>query len=522
MFTLGQFKIWAKQDDEDYKAQTENGLESFTAPKHDDGSRDVEVNDNTSHNVLMQQFFGDGSPEARNTKELINTYRNLMNNHEVDNAVAEIVDDAIVYEDGHDVVALDLDSTEFSQPIKDRLLEEFDKVKALLYMERRGSDHFRRWYVDSRIFFHKVIDQSSKKKLKEGIQELRRLDPRNVEYVREVVTTEENGVKIVKAVNPYFIYDTGSESYCAGGRVYAANTKIKIPRHAIVYAHSGLVDCCGKNIIGYLHRAVKPANQLKLLEDAMVIYRITRAPERRVFYIDTGNMPSRKASQHMNNIMNGLKNRVVYDATTGKIKNQQHTMSMTEDYWLQRRDGKAVTDVTSLPGAANMGDIDDVRWFNRKLYEALKIPLTRMPNESGGVQIGGSGMDITRDELHFTKFIRTLQHKFEEILVDPLRTNVILAGIMSKEEFDAEINNIKIVFHRDSYFTEMKDAEIMERRINMLTMAEPLIGKYISHQSAMKQFLQMTDEQIDAEAKQIELEADEPRFQNPDEEQEEF
>ncbi|QPI13944.1 portal vertex protein [Serratia phage 4S] len=520
---LGQFKIWARQDEKDFKDQTQNGLESFSAPKLDDGAREVEVSDRESgiQSGIMQQFFGQHTPEAKSTADLINTYRSLMDNHEVDNAVSEIVNEAIVYEDGHDVVSLDLDSTEFSQAIKDRLLEEFNKVTKLLNMQRKGSDHFRRWYVDSRIFFHKVIDQTSKASTKEGIKELRRLDPRNIEFVREIITEENDGVKIVTGFKSYFIYDTGNENYCVGGRVYSAHTKIKIPRHAIVYAHSGLLDCCGKNIIGWLHRAVKPANQLKLLEDAMVIYRITRAPERRVFYIDTGNMPSRKASQHMNNIMNGLKNRVVYDASTGKIKNQQHNMSMTEDYWLQRRDGKAVTDVTSLPGATNMSDIDDVRWFNRKLYEALKIPLSRMPNDQGGIQFGG-GQEITRDELNFGKFTRELLRRFEEILLDPLRTNVVLAGIMSDDEFEEEINNIKIRFHRDSYFTEMKDAEIMERRINMLTMAEPLIGKYISHQTAMKQFLQMTDEEIDAEAKLIEEESKVERFQNPDDEEEEF
>lgn len=515
---LDLFAPWEKRDEAEYKQQINNDLESITAPKFDDGAREVESNENEiQYNSFNQMMFGSNEPGMKTTADLINTYRSLMNNYEVDNAVQEIVSDAIVYEDGHPVVSLDLDSTNFSQPIKDKILDEFNKVLTCLNFERKGSDHFRRWYVDSRIFFHKIINT---KRMKDGIQELRRLDPRNLQFIREIVTTDEAGTKIVKGYKEYFIYDTGKESYYADGRLYAAGTKIKIPRAAVVYAHSGLVDCTGHNIIGYLHRAVKPANQLKLLEDALVIYRITRAPDRRVFYIDTGNMPSRKAAAHMQHIMNTMKNRVVYDASTGKIKNQQHNMSMTEDYWLQRRDGKAVTEVDTLPGMSGMSDMDDVRYFRTALYMALRVPLSRMPdaNNQGGMQFD-AGTSITRDELDFAKFIRDLQHKFEEIMLDPLRTNLLLKKILAKDEWEDEINNIKIVFHKDSYFTELKDAEIMERRINMLTMAEPFIGKYISHKTAMKDYLQMSDEEIEQEAKQIELESKEARFQDQENEE---
>lgn len=515
---LSLFAPWAKEDERNYKEQLNNDLESITAPKFDDGANEIESSVNEASSGFFQKMLGSHEPGMKTTRELINTYRNLMNNYEVDNAVQEIVMDSIVYEDDHDVVALDLDATEFSQKIKDRMLEEFDEVLNNLNFQRKGADHFRRWYVDSRIFFHKIINPH---KPKEGIQELRRLDPRNIQYVREVITELEKGVKIVKGYKEYFIYDTGHESYQCDGRMYDAGTKIKIPKAAVVYAHSGLVDCSGQNIIGYLHRAVKPANQLKLMEDALVIYRITRAPDRRVFYIDTGNMPSRKAAQHMQNIMNTMKNRVVYDATTGKIKNQQHNMSMTEDYWLQRRDGKAVTEIDTLPGMQGMSDMDDVRWFRNALYMALRVPLSRIPNDQqGGVQFD-AGTTITRDELTFAKFIRELQHKFEEIFLDPLRTNLVLKGVITEDEWNAEINNIKISFHRDSYFTELKDAEIMERRINMLQMAEPFIGKYISHQTAMKDILHMNDDEIDKEAKQIELESKEARYQDP-ENQEDF
>ncbi|ARB05965.1 hypothetical protein fHeYen901_192 [Yersinia phage fHe-Yen9-01] len=518
---LSMFKRFSRDDADLYDDQLKSNAESITAPKFDDGAHEVESNISDIYGSgtagLMQQMYGSQEVAMDNTRRLIDTYRSLMNNYEVDNAVQEIVSDSIVYETGHDVVALNLENSDFSEAMKDKLLDEFNVVLNTLRFQRKGTDHFKRWYVDSRIFFHKIIDVKNPKK---GVLELRRLDPRQVEFVREIVTDMENGVKIVKGYKEYFIYDTGHESYYTDGKVYTAGTKIKIPRTAITYAHSGLVDCSGKNIIGYLHRAVKPANQLKLLEDAMVIYRITRAPDRRVFYIDTGNMPARKAQAHMQHVMNTFKNRVVYDASTGKIKNQQHNMSMTEDYWLQRRDGKAVTEVDTMPGAQGMNEMDDVRWFKRCLYEALRIPVSRIPNDQGGVQFD-AGTAITRDEIKFDDFIRDLQHKFEEIILDPLKTNLILKKIITEDDWEREINNINITFHRNSYFTEMKDAEITERRINMILMAEPIIGKYISHKTAMMDFLQMSEEEINDEAKQIEEESKIERF-NSDKEPEEF
>ncbi|QOI68350.1 portal vertex protein [Escherichia phage VEc74] len=519
---LSLFAPWAKMDERNFKDQEKEDLVSITAPKLDDGAREFEVSSNEAaspYNAAFQTIFGSYEPGMKTTRELIDTYRNLMNNYEVDNAVSEIVSDAIVYEDDTEVVALNLDKSKFSPKIKNMMLDEFSDVLNHLSFQRKGSDHFRRWYVDSRIFFHKIIDP---KRPKEGIKELRRLDPRQVQYVREIITETEAGTKIVKGYKEYFIYDTAHESYACDGRMYEAGTKIKIPKAAVVYAHSGLVDCCGKNIIGYLHRAVKPANQLKLLEDAVVIYRITRAPDRRVWYVDTGNMPARKAAEHMQHVMNTMKNRVVYDASTGKIKNQQHNMSMTEDYWLQRRDGKAVTEVDTLPGADNTGNMEDIHWFRQALYMALRVPLSRIPQDQQGGVMFDSGTSITRDELTFAKFIRELQHKFEEVFLDPLKTNLLLKGIITEDEWNDEINNIKIEFHRDSYFAELKEAEILERRINMLTMAEPFIGKYISHRTAMKDILQMTDEEIEQEAKQIEEESKEARFQDPDQEQEDF
>jgi hypothetical protein len=286
----------------------------------------------------------------------------------------------------------------------------------------------------------------------------------------------------------------------------------------MVYAHSGLLDCCGKNIIGYLHRAVKPANQLKLLEDAMMIYRITRAPDRRVFYIDTGNMPARKATQHMQSIINSHRNRVQYDARTGKVKNQTNMMALTEDYWLQRRDGKAVTEVDTLPGMSGMNEMDDILYFRKALYMALRVPLSRIPDEQSQNTFD-MGTAITRDELNFSDFITSLQHKFEEILLNPLKSQLILKQVITEDEWCDEINNIKVVFHKNSYFTEMKEAELMERRINSLSLIEPFIGRYISNETAMKDFLHMSEEEIKNERAIIERELSDKIYNPPEPEE---
>lgn len=514
---LKMFKFWQKVDDTDYNNNINANLESISAPKFDDGAIEIDSSESINYNGVMQQMGGITDPHARSTKELIDVYRNLMVNYEVDNAVQEIVSDAIVYERGHDAVSIGLDETNFSSNIKEKIIDEFNVVLNALDFQRKGSDHFKRWYVDSRVFFHKIVDPNN---LSKGVIELRRLDPRNVQFVRELDTVVENGIKIVKGYKEYFIYDTANESYQCAGQTFAPHSKIKIPSSAMVYAHSGLVDCCGKNIIGYLHRAVKPANQLKMLEDAMVIYRITRAPDRRVFYIDTGNMPSKTATQHMQQIMNSMRNRVVYDASTGKIKNQQNNMALTEDYWLQRRDGKAVTEVETLPGMQGMSEMDDILYFRKALYMALRVPLSRIPDVQQQAMFD-SGTTISRDELQFSDFIVDLQHKFEPIMLNPLRSNLIMKKIITEEEWDEQINNIKVLFHQNSYFTELKDIEIDERRLNALAAAEPIIGKYISHQTAMRKYLQMSDEDIEIEQKLIKEEQSN-KILNPPIEEEEF
>lgn len=512
--SLKMFRFWQKSDDIDYKEQVKNNEDSFVAPQKGDGALEIESDVSQEYNGYLNRYLQNQDVAAANTKELINTYRQIAQLYEVENAVDEIVSDAVVYEEDQPVVLIDLDNTQFSKKIQNKILEEFDEVLNMLNFQRQGASLFRRWYVDSRIYFHKIINVN---RPRNGIVELRYLDPRNIQYVREVITHDEAGVKIVDGYKEYFIYDTATSGYSCGTQKFAPHTKIKIPKSAIVYAHSGLTDCCGKNIIGYLHRAVKPANQLKLLEDAMMIYRITRAPDRRVFYIDTGNLPPKKASQHMQTIMNSMRNRVTYDSATGKIKNQQNMMSLTEDYWLQRRDGKAITEVDTLPGMSGMNEMDDILYFRKALYLALRVPLSRIPDEQNQ-SVFDASTTISRDELRFSKFIVHLQHQFEEILLNPLKSQLLLKKIITEDEWDNEINNIKIVFNKDSYFSEMMDLEITERRLNMLSTAEPFINKYISNDTAMKQFLKMDDEEIAREQKLIAEELKNKIFNPPDEE----
>lgn len=514
---LDMFNHWRDIDEEQYNKESKDNLLSITSPKLDDGAREIEVSAG-QYNAFHQQTFDGYDTQATSTKEVIDIYRGLMNNYEVENAVQEIVSDSIVSEVGHDTVSIDLESTSFSENIQSRVLEEFKIVLNLLNFRRSGHDHFRRWYVDSRVFFHQIIDTEHPN---EGIKELRRLDPRNVQFFREVETDiGPGGVKIVKGTRQFFLYDSTSDSYSCGNQFFAPGAKIKIPYSAMVYAHSGLTDCSGKNIIGYLHRAVKPANQLKMLEDAMVIYRITRAPDRRVFYIDTGNMPSKTAAKHMANIINSHRNKVVYDSATGKIKNQQNILSVTQDYWLQRRDGKAVTEVDTLPGMTGMNEMDDILYFRKALYMALRVPLSRIP-DAQQQSVFDAGTTISRDELQFDKFISDLQHKFEEIFLVPLKTNLLLKNIITEDEWKDNINNIDINFHKDSYFTELKDIELLERRLNSLALAEPYIGKYISNDEAMKSILRMSEEDIKVQQEKIKSEQTNTIF-NPKDEEENF
>ncbi|WWQ13045.1 portal protein [Morganella phage vB_Mm5] len=506
---LDIFKLWANKDEKEYSDNIDNDIVSIAPHKNEDGAIETEIDSRSYAGMsgVHQQFYSGQDPNIQNKVQLINTYRQLMSYPEVENAVSEIIDDAIVNEKDHDVVSIELEKTNFSESIKDKINKEFKDILSLYNFDFRGSKLFKDWYVDSRIYFHKIVSSSGE------LLELRQLNPKNLELRRDIVTKTEEGVSIVVGTNEYFVYTVSEDNFRFGRQVFSKNDQVRIPRSAIIYAHSGLLDC-RDNVIGYLHRAIKPANQLRLLEDAMVIYRITRAPERRIFYIDVGQMGGKKAQQYVDSIANSLKNRVVYDSSTGKIKTAQHNLAMTEDYWLTRRDGKAVTSVETLPGMSGMDQMDDVRWFNKKLYEALRVPLSRIPRDDGGLQLGGADGSITRDEMKFSKFIRTLQVQFSEIFSDPLKYILINKKIITEDEWNTNVNHINFVFHQDSYYAEMKDLEILERRASVWQNIEPIVGKFISHKYVMKQVFRMSDDDVKTQEKEIQDEQTDPRFKN--------
>lgn len=503
-------KFWAKEEAQEIQQIDKNPVRSFSAPDNVDGAKEIHTN------LLAPQAgptYSQPVEGAESTSELIKRYRQLSEYHEVDDAIQEIVDEAIVYENDKEVAWLNLDNTEFSENIKTKINAEFDKVISLLEMRKHGYKWFRKWYVDSRIYFHKILDKD------DNIIELRPLDPMKMELVREVQKENVNGVEVVKGTLEYYVYRQSNYTIPSWMSGSAGSQTFRIPKDAIVFAHSGLMRSCTDtpHIIGYLDRAIKPANQLKMLEDALVIYRLARAPERRVFYVDVGNLPTQKAQQYVNGIMQNVKNRVVYDTSTGQIKNTTNAMSMLEDYYLPRREGSKGTEVSTLPGGQSLGDIEDVLYFNRKLYKAMRIPTSRASTEdqNGGISFGG-GAEISRDELKFTKFVKRLQTKFEPVITDPLKHQLIVNNIITEEEWERNIEKIYVVFNQDSYFEESKELEILNSRMNAMRDVQDYAGKYYSHKYIQKNILRLSDDQVSVMEKEMDAEANDPRFQKDD------
>ncbi|WVX87455.1 portal protein [Vibrio phage EniLVp02] len=509
---LDWLKYFRKEEEAREKEEFKNPPISFASPLNDDGATVYDVTQQEAELGAMsgrRMYTNDFQEKIQNTRQLITQYRALSAIHEVDDAIQEIVDEAIVPEDDSDIVSLNLDNTTFSDKIKTRIAEELENVLSLYKFNTKASGMFRHWYIDSRAHYHKILDQQTNE-----IVELRPLDSMDMELVREDIKEVVDGIEVVKGSREYYIYhgrDVSGDTMRFN--IHGGEREIIIPKEAIVYAHSGRTDRCSRNqnIIGYLHRAIKPANQLKMLEDALVIYRLTRAPERRVFYIDVSNMQARKAQQYVNNIMQGLKNRVVYDTTTGQVKNTNSNMAMLEDYYLPRRDGGKGTEVTTLPPGQNLSDIDDVLYFNRKLYKAMFIPTSRAQGEDmqGGISFG-QDETITRDELKFTKFVRRLQNQFQVLLTDPLRHQLIVKKIITAEEWEENAEKIRVVFNKDSYFEEKKDLEMLRQRIEIFDMAEPHIGRAFTSEYVMRKILRMGDDQIKTHKKELEQDAKDP------------
>ena len=460
--------------------------EQFTEPSSEDGTLEA----------VGGGFYGqllDTDGRERNEQDLIRRYRDIAQQPECDSAIEDIINEGIVANEKDQAVAIELDRLAYPKRIKDRIREEFDIVLELLNFDTKGHDIFRRWYVDGRIYYHKVIDQKNPKK---GVLELRYIEPKKIRKVKEISKNLKKGtsVELINKVDNYYLYnDKGLKTGTTEG--------IKIAPDSITYVPSGLIDQNRGHVLSYLHKAIKPVNQLRMIEDALVIYRISRAPERRIFYIDVGNLPKIKAEQYLKDVMNRYRNKLVYDASTGEIRDDRNHMSMLEDFWLPRREGGRGTEITTLPGGSNLGEIDDIIYFQRKLYRSLNVPISRMEAESN-FSLGRS-TEITRDELKFTKFVQRLRKKFSVIFHDILRTQLILTGVIAEEEWTAMKEHIAYDFLQDGHFAELRDAEILRERLEMLGTVEPYVGNFFSKRWVQKNVLRQTDEEIETMTKEI-------------------
>jgi len=451
-------------------------------------------------------YFGtyvDLDATAKNESEVITRYRETSLYSDVSNAIDEIITEAVAGTEDEKLVQINLDNVNLSENIKLSIRNEFNVILRMLEFKTKGADIFRRWYIDGRIYYQKVIDN---KNPKQGVIELRYIDPRKIKKVRDIKKERSSaGIDIIKSIEEFYVYNEKGLKYSQQyGNVPGLNQGIKISPDTIAFVPSGLMDMEKSIVLGYLHKAVKPANQLKMMEDSLVIYRISRAPERRIFYIDVGNLPKIKAEQYLKDVMNKYRNKIVYDSNTGEIRDDRKFMSMLEDFWLPRREGGRGTEITTLPGGENLGQIDDVNYFKNKLYQALNVPVSRLESSSG-MNFGRSA-EINRDELKFGKFIDRLRKRFNDLFQDILRTQLLLKGIMTDTDWNEIKEDIYYTYAQDSYYSELKDAENIRNRVEILTQLVPYVGQYFSKEYVMKKILRYSNDEIEQIESQMQSE----------------
>jgi hypothetical protein len=458
--------------------------------------------------VTQNAYYGtyvDLEGSVRNEIELITRYREMSNHPECQMAIDEIVNEAITHDDQGKVVDIVLDNLKQPETIKKKIIEEFNTVLKMLNFSNLADDVFKRWYIDGRVFYHIVVND---KNPKEGIQELRYIDPRKIRKVREIKKDRDpkTGAMVVVSVAEYYVYnDRGTTTQTFTSNV---GQGIRIAPDAIINVNSGLMDAKNTFVISYLHKAIKPLNQLRMIEDAIVIYRISRAPERRIFYIDVGNLPRGKAEQYLRDIMIKYRNKLVYDANTGEIRDERKHMSMLEDFWLPRREGGKGTEITTLPAGQNLGELEDVKYFQKKLLQSLNVPYSRLESQEGGLAGLGRSQEVTRDELKFAKFVVRLRNKFSQIFDEALKVQLVLKGICTREEWDKFKEDIYYDFRKDNNFTELREAELLQNRLQMVSQVDPFVGRYFSNNYVMNKILMMTDEEIEAMKEEIQKEKD--------------
>lgn len=471
---------------------------SFAPPIDSDGASVVIDSPNVQGGVNASGYFGtylDIEGQSRTENELIKRYREIATYPEVDMAIEDIVNEAISDLEDERLVTLDLSDVKISDGLKNKIHKEFDEVTKLLDFEKSGHNTFKRWYIDGRIYFHKVIDEKNPAK---GIKELRYLDPRKMKKIVAVVKDmSKQGAEVYTKTDEFFMY-TNTNAQRGNGYQFQGVTAArgtKIPLDEIAYVTSGEIDYDQNLIMSYLHKAIKIVNQVRMMEDALVIYRMSRAPERRIFYVDTGNMPKPQAEAHIKNLMTTYRNKTVFDSATGQIKDDRKFAAMIEDFWIPRQGGSNATEIDTLAGGENLDQIADLLYFQKNLYKALNVPVSRLSTDTNTVAFGRQS-EVNRDELKFSKFVSRLRRKFSELFSDILKTQLILKNIFTEQDWDAISDKITYTFSQDSYYAEAKEVEILRNRIELLQELQPYVGIFFDKEYVYKKVLRMTDEEI--------------------------
>ena len=477
-FSLFGFEISRRKNEEEQASRP-----SFTPPNNEDGAL-------TISSAAYYGTYVDLDGTAKNEVELISRYREMAMQPEIESAIDDIMNEAIVQDDDGKIIEIVLDDLDQPEKIKKAIKDEFHIILRLLNYKHMAQDIFRRYYIDGRLYYNVLIDKENPIA---GIKELRYIDPRKLRKVREIKKKkdERTGAEIIDVYNEYYIYN---DKVVTGSSSNYGPVGVRITLDSIVSVVSGLMDSRRAVVLSYLHKAIKPLNQLRMIEDATVIYRISRAPERRIFYIDVGNLPKLKAEQYLRDIMVKYKNKLVYDAQTGEVRDDRKFLSMMEDFWLPRREGGKGTEITTLPGGQNLGELEDVKYFQKKLYNSLSVPISRLePNQGFSI---GRVAEVTRDELKFAKFVDRLRNKFSDIFNQALRVQCVLKGICTADEWDQFKEHIYYDFIKDNNFSELKDAELMRERLSLLSAVDPYTGRYFSQAWIQRNVLRLTDDQI--------------------------
>ena len=490
-FSLFGFTISRQEEEENQSNQ-----QSFSPPASDDGALTI-----TSAAYYGTYVDLDGT--AKNEVELISRYREMAMQPEIESAIDDIVNEAICQDDDGKNIQIILDDLDVPEKIKKAIKAEFHTILRLFNYTNMAQDIFRRYYIDGKLYYHIIVDKENPTL---GIKELRYVDPRKMRKIREIKKQkdERTGVEIMNTVNEYYIYN---DKVTTGSSTNYGPVGTRITTDSIISVVSGLMDSRRAVVLSYLHKAIKPLNQLRMIEDATVIYRISRAPERRIFYIDVGNLPKLKAEQYLRDIMVKYKNKLVYDANTGEVRDDRKFLSMMEDFWLPRREGGKGTEITTLPGGQNLGELEDVKYFEKKLYKSLNVPVSRLDPNQSGFSLGRVG-EITRDELKFAKFVSRMRNKFSDLFHQSLRVQCVLKGICTNEEWDQFKEHIHYNFIKDNNFTELKEAELMTQRLQLLSSVDPYTGRYFSQAWIQRNVLRLNDDEIKIMQDEIEEEKD--------------